>query len=60
VSPPSLLEGFDMKYFAGILLVLLFTGCATWNGIKSDSSDAADWTKTKVNQGATYVKEKTE
>ena len=49
-----------MKYFAGILLVLLFTGCATWNGIKKDSSDAADWTKTKVNQGATYVKEKTE
>jgi PBP1b-binding outer membrane lipoprotein LpoB len=54
------MEGLDMKYIAGLVLVLLFSGCATWEGVKSDSKDAADWTKEKVNQGATYIKEKTE
>ncbi|MBE0491472.1 MAG: hypothetical protein IBX44_04385 [Sulfurospirillum sp.] len=49
-----------MRYIAGLFIVLLLSGCATWGGIKSDSKDAADWTKEKVNQGATYVKEKTE
>ncbi len=49
-----------MKYIAGIFAVLLLSGCATWDGIKSDSKDAATWTKEKVNDGATYVKEKTE
>lgn len=44
----------------GIFLVC-FTGCsATWNGVKEDSENAADWTKTKIHQGANYVKEKTE
>lgn len=42
------------------MLGLHFTGCATWEGIKEDSSDAAQWSKKKVNQGATYIKEQTE
>ena len=49
-----------MKYVLSLVAVILFSGCATWQGIKSDTSDAADWSKKKVNQGANYVKEKTE
>lgn len=49
-----------MRTLFVLALGLLLAGCATWQGIKQDSSDAAGWTKEKVNQGATYVKEKTE
>lgn len=41
--------------------LILCTGCsATWKGIKEDTSNATNWSKNKVNQGATSVKEKTE
>ena len=41
--------------------LLLCTGCsATWKGAKEDTSNAKDWTKEKVNDGATTVKTKTE
>lgn len=52
----------SMKYILLIATVLtVFSGCsATWSGVKEDTSKAADWTKEKVNQGAAYVKEKTE
>ena len=45
-----------------ILVFTLFTasGCATWQGIKQDTSDSVDWTKEKVNQGAKYIEKKTE
>lgn len=43
-----------------LMLSLFFVGCATWNGVKQDASDAASWSKQKVNRGAAYVKEKTE
>lgn len=49
-----------MKYVLPIILIALFSGCATWGGIKKDAKDGAEWTKEKVNQGASYVKEKTE
>ena len=49
-----------MKYALPIILIALFSGCATWGGIKKDAKDGAEWTKEKVNQGASYVKEKTE
>ena len=49
-----------MKYILPIILIALFSGCATWGGIKKDAKDGAEWTKEKVNQGASYVKEKTE
>jgi len=43
------------------LTVLFVSGCAaTWNGIKEDTSSATGWTKKKVNDSASYVKEKTE
>lgn len=48
-----------MKYLIyGALLGLFFSGCATWQGIKQDTSDAANWTKRKVNDGAQWVEEK--
>jgi hypothetical protein len=44
-----------------VTALVLCTGCsATWNGFKEDTKNATAWTKTKVNQGATSVKEKTE
>ncbi|MCI4406667.1 MAG: hypothetical protein JHC35_05175 [Sulfuricurvum sp.] len=47
--------------FFGLGMVLFLSGCsATWSGIKEDTSSAVDWTKGKVNQGASYVKEKTQ
>ena len=49
-----------MKYVLPIILIALFSGCATWGGIKKDAKDGAEWTKEKVNQGASYVKVKTE
>lgn len=43
------------------LLILFISGCAaTWNGLKEDTNAATDWTKKKVNDSASYVKEKTE
>ena len=49
-----------MRTLFVFILGLLLAGCATWQGVKKDSSDAAEWTKEKVNQGASFVKEKTE
>ena len=43
-----------------VLAVSFFGGCATWQGMKEDASDAAGWSKTKLNDGATYIKNKTE
>lgn len=49
-----------MKYVVSFLMIALFSGCATWGGIKKDASDGAEWTKEKINKGAEYIKEKTE
>lgn len=43
-----------------LMTVFLISGCATWGGIKKDAKDGAHWTKEKINQGAEYVKEKTD
>jgi len=43
------------------IALLLLTGCsATWSGFKEDTKNATEWTQKKVNDSATYVKEKTE
>jgi hypothetical protein len=51
-----------MKFIALSLVTLIaFLGCsATVKGVKEDTSNAVDWTKKKVNDAATAVKEKTE
>lgn len=51
-----------LKTFFSLTFFLIFmAGCsATWSGVQQDTSNAVDWTKSKVNQGASYVKEKTE
>ncbi|MCR1810900.1 MULTISPECIES: hypothetical protein [Sulfurospirillum] len=49
-----------MKYLFPLFCIALLSGCATWGGIKKDAKDGYEWTKEKVNDGATYVKEKTE
>lgn len=44
-----------------VFVLVIFTGCtATWSGVQQDTTNAVDWTKGKVNQGASYVKDKTE
>ncbi|MDD5051813.1 MAG: hypothetical protein PHO27_03650 [Sulfuricurvum sp.] len=51
-----------MKFLLPItLLIIMNSGCAaTWHGVQQDTTNAAEWSKEKVHQGATYVKEKTE
>lgn len=51
-----------MKSFFFVSAIFIFlTGCsATWNGVQEDTTNAVQWTKGQVNQGATYVKQKTE
>jgi len=50
-----------MKILLALSMSILFiSGCATWSGLKEDTSTAADWSKKKVNDSASYVKEKTE
>ncbi len=39
-----------------VLLIILFTGCATWKGIKQDSNDA--WEATKEGTSKAYNKTK--
>ncbi|WP_162845090.1 hypothetical protein [Helicobacter sp. MIT 11-5569] len=48
-----------MRYLSAIL-ILAFFGCSnTWSGVKEDSKEVYDWSKKKVNQGASWVEEKT-
>lgn len=48
------------SFFSLSIVALLISGCtATWNGVKEDTGAAADWTKKQVNDGATYIQEKT-
>ena len=46
-----------MRYFLTLLCAAFFmVGCSnTWHG-----GNAVEWSKDKVNKGATYVKDKTE
>lgn len=50
-----------MKFVALFFMAFIFFGCsATVKGVKEDTSNAVDWSKKKVNEAATAVKEKTE
>lgn len=50
-----------MKNILFVFSLLIFTGCsATWSGVQQDTTNAVQWTKGQVNQGASFVKEKTE
>jgi hypothetical protein len=65
VSPPifeATKQGWIMRYFLALLSIMLFfIGCSnTWHGIKEDTNDAYEWSKEKINSGASYIKEKTE
>ena len=55
-------KGVNMRYFLVLLCAAFFVvGCSnTWHGAKEDTGNAVEWSKDKVNKGATYVKEKTE
>ncbi len=57
VSPPF--YRIYMRYIF-CAFILLLCGCSnTWHGVKEDSKDAYEWSKEKVNQGASWVEKKT-
>ena len=57
VSPPFYRIYMRYIFFA---FILLLCGCSnTWHGVKEDSKDAYEWSKEKVNQGASWVEDKT-
>ena len=54
-----------------LFIVLMASGCETYNGAKEDTTDGAElskekakdgveWSKDKVNDGAEYIEEKTD
>ncbi|MDA3946335.1 MAG: hypothetical protein PF439_06610 [Helicobacteraceae bacterium] len=44
-----------------LFVVLMVSGCSdTWQGAKEDTTDSAQWSKDKLNDGAEYIEEKTE
>ena len=49
-----------MKYIFMASIIILVSGCATWNGVKQDTKTGANWTKEKVHNGAAYIEKKTE
>lgn len=49
-----------MKYIFMALIIILVSGCATWNGVKQDTKTGVNWTKEKVHNGAAYIEKKTE
>ncbi|MDR1975935.1 MAG: hypothetical protein LBQ18_02970 [Campylobacteraceae bacterium] len=50
-----------MRVVVLLFLAFLFVACSnTWSGVKTDTKEAMNWTKEKIHDGATYVKEKTE
>ncbi|WP_199907278.1 hypothetical protein [Campylobacter concisus] len=47
--------------FLSVCIAFFVAGCSnTWHGVKEDTHNAKEWTKEKINDGATYIKEKTE
>ncbi|MBE9852851.1 hypothetical protein G6W42_09570 [Campylobacter concisus] len=49
------------KLFLIACVAFFAVGCSnTWHGVKEDTHNAKEWTKEKINDGASYVKEKTE
>ena len=49
------------KLLLMVCMAFFVVGCSnTWHGVKEDSHNAKEWTKEKINDGASYVKEKTE
>ncbi len=49
-----------MKFILMTFFTLVFFGCSsTWQGVKEDSQNVADWTKNKVHNSAEWVSEKT-
>ncbi len=50
-----------MKFLGFLIVASIFVGCsATVKGVKEDTKSAAEWSKQKVNEAATVIKEKTE
>lgn len=43
-----------------LIALSFFVGCSnTWQGAKKDTNNVYEWSKSKVNDGASWVEEKT-
>jgi len=50
-----------MRFITILFIALFFAACsATVKGVKEDTKSAAEWSKQKINEAATVIKEKTE
>lgn len=50
----------SLTFLILLFVVLMASGCETWRGVKKDTSNGAEWSKDKVNDGAKYIEKKTE
>jgi len=50
----------SLTFILLLLILIVSSGCATWDGIKEDTSDGAQWSKEKGNDGASYIEKKTD
>jgi len=50
----------SLMFLMLLFVVLMASGCETWRGVKKDTSNGAEWSKDKVNDGAKYIEKKTE
>lgn len=51
----------SLTFIIVLLVTLMASGCSeTWRGAKKDTSENAEWSKDKVNEGAKYIEKKTD
>ncbi|MCX6061648.1 MAG: hypothetical protein NT103_05290 [Campylobacterales bacterium] len=49
----------SLTFIILLFVVLMASGCETWQGAKKDTANGAQWSKDKVNDGAKYIEKKT-
>ena len=51
----------SLTFIMVLFTLLMASGCSeTWKGAKKDTTDNAEWSKDKVNDGAKYIEKKTD
>lgn len=49
-----------LTFIMFLFVVLMASGCETWEGAKKDTATGAEQSKEKVNDGAKYIEKKTD
>lgn len=51
----------SLTFIMVLFALLMASGCSeTWKGAKKDTTEGAEWSKDKVNEGAKYIEKKTD